>query len=385
MANRVSSNNMQTMNRYEVQKEISLEGFGRLPLWCHWYAKETEAKYGRDLEELKAEFPDDILMAEFLAGGEAKNATDPDGAIVPTADHPYWYGGMDEFGCFWRKSEDGVGAQIIGHPLKDIDGLEAYLENQFPIIGGETRDRFSSARDLRNRFPDSYIVGKLFRLFFERMHFIAGMSETFIYLYTERDRMVKLMQRLFDFIISLIDGWKDIDVDAVFIGDDWGFQNQMMINPDDWRQLFKPWYARLFTYMRSKNLQVWYHSCGNIEPIIPDLIEIGLHVLNPLQASALDPITRIAPKYRGLITFNGGFNSQDLAHYKSPAIVQHAVDSISTAFGTSSGGYIGGPDGTIMPEVSFEQIRWMCMAFRQVRQSKVILHATATLPKEGEH
>ena len=71
------------------------------------------------------------------------------------------------------------------------------------------------------------------------------------------------------------------DLDGIHFRDDWGTQQALMIRPALWRQFFKPAYARLFSLARNAGKHVWFHSDGAIETIIPDLIEIGVQVLNP--------------------------------------------------------------------------------------------------------
>lgn len=340
------------MNRQQTARQISRVGNISIPLWCHWYAKETEEKYGTDLDNLKIEYPDDIIMAEFLP---AKDQYAP---------HPYWFGGLDEFGCRWVKAATSVGGQIKSHPLKKLDHLDQFITEMKNEIYAQDRNRFEQAETLRQQHPDTYIVVKLFRLFFERLHFWRGMDHLFIDLYTEMEKIIPLMHFLTDFIIHLIDGCRDADADAVFIGDDWGFQNQMMINPDFWREHFKPLYSKIFNHIQAKKMQAWYHSCGQITPIIPDLIETGVMVLNPLQAHAMD-LSDLA-RFRGALTFQGGFDSQQLLHDGTEDQMQQAITHIIQSVHTPSGGYIGGPDGTIMPEIPLSQIEHMCRAFRHI-------------------
>ena len=92
------------VNKEQTKKEAARKGSGRVPRLCHWYAKETERKFGEKLDRLQEIYPDDIILTDFLAGRDG------------FADHAYWFGGLDEFGCRWEVSEYGVGAQIRRHP-----------------------------------------------------------------------------------------------------------------------------------------------------------------------------------------------------------------------------------------------------------------------------
>ena len=344
------------MNRRAVATEVERKGKGLIPTICNWYAKETEMKYGADLEKIRQEYPDDIVLTDFLAGTEGYD------------DHPYWYGGLDEFGCRWDILPDGVSANVREHPLTDWDDLDAYLENQLPSVQKDTRDRFELARTMRTQNPDSYVVGKSFRVFFERMHFLRGMTNLFVDLYENRDYVNRLAEGLLRFNLQLIDGWRDVGVDAVFISDDWGTQDNLLINPQLWREMFKPWYASLFDAIKERNMHVWFHSCGNVYQIIEDLIECGVEVLHPLQPEAMD-LGRVSREFRGRITFCGAISVQDTLPYGTPQAVRDEAERCVQFFNTERGGYIAAPSNTIMPETPLENIMTFCRTFKRLNQS----------------
>ncbi len=341
------------MDRNEVIKAIDRRGRGSIPLWCHWYAKETEKKYGLALEEIKQKYPDDIMIVDFLAGHEG------------FADHPYWYGGRDEFGCTWQVATDGVGAQIVEHPLTDWDMLDDFINHRLPSLENDSKDRFARAKVMRQQSPDRYIVGRHFRLFFERMHFLRGMDTLFVDFYTHRDDMLHLAEALAKFNLDMIKGWKNAGVDAVFFSDDWGFQDRLMINTRLWRELFEPWYKQFFQAAHDEGLQVWFHSCGNVLDIVEDLIECQLDLLNPLQPGAMN-LDLLARKFRGRLSFHGGIDSHSTLSQGSPEDVTSEVNERSCLLNTPGGGYIGGPSATIMPETPLENIIAMCEAFRRL-------------------
>ena len=83
----------------------------------------------------------------------------------------------------------------------------------------------------------------------------------------------------------------EMGLDAIWDGDDIGAQKAMAISPELWRRFFKPMWAEFFSELKRLNprLKIIYHSDGVIDPIIPDMIEIGLDVLNPIQPACMDP------------------------------------------------------------------------------------------------
>lgn len=324
------------------------------PLWCHWYAKETEETYGDRLRHIMDEYPDDVFVVDFLAGSKRFD------------DHPYWYGGEDEFGCTWAKSAVGVGGQVQTHILDDWSQLDEYLDRQFPAPTSEERDRFSRLKAVRERSRDGYILGRLFRTFADRLFFLRGMENALVDLYTQPVRVQKLLETLTGFTIELIQGFAKHGADGVLLGDDWGLQDRLLIRPELWRETFKPWYARMFAAAHEAGLQVWFHSCGNVLELVDDFIEIGMDVLNPLQSRALD-LVELARRHRGRTAFSGGIDTQFTLTRGSPREVREEVFRIAGTLQTDRGGYIGGPCTTIMPETPLENITALCRAFREWR------------------
>jgi uroporphyrinogen decarboxylase len=117
-----------------------------------------------------------------------------------------------------------------------------------------------------------------------------------------------------------------------------------------WRRFFKPRYARFFEMGKRAGKYIWFHSCGDITAVLPDLIDIGMDVWETVQLHTL-PITpeRLKREYGHLITFAGGVNTQQLPFW-TPDRVRQEVAACIRALG-EGGGYICGPDHHIKPDV----------------------------------
>ena len=98
-----------------------------------------------------------------------------------------------------------------------------------------------------------------------------------------------MCEALTEYVIGLIQEWGKTDVSAMFLTDDWGSQDALMISPAMWRRHFKEYYRRIFAEVHRWGKDVMFHSCGNVASIIPDLIEVGVDVLDPLQPGPLEP------------------------------------------------------------------------------------------------
>jgi uroporphyrinogen-III decarboxylase len=162
----------------------------------------------------------------------------------------------------------------------------------------------------------------------------------------------------------MIDQWLKRRVDGVFFSDDWGSQRGLLINPEDWRKFYKPAYQAMFRRVRDGGAHVLMHLCGNISPILPDLIDIGLNVLNPVQPQALD-VRWLSREFGGKVCFNGGVDVQGTMVRETPEAVRTEVHTLVELFGRFNGGYIGGTSHTIMPETPLDNVIALYEAFAE--------------------
>ena len=109
-------------------------------------------------------------------------------------------------------------------------------------------------------------------------------------------------------------------------GDDWGDQQGVIVGPERWRKFFKPKYAKIYETVHKKGKYVISHSCGSVADIIPDIIEIGLDVLESVQpeAQGMNPY-ELKKKWGDKITFCGCLGSQNTIHFGSPAEIHSEV------------------------------------------------------------
>lgn len=139
-------------------------------------------------------------------------------------------------------------------------------------------------------------------------------------------------------------------VDILCIGDDFATQRGLAMQPDLWRRFLKQRLARIFAVGRQAGKPVWFHSCGDVTAVLPDLIDIGMDVWETVQLHALPLSARdLKREYGRHIAFFGGVNTQRLPR-ASPAEVAEEVRNCIEALG-EGGGYICGPDHHVKPDV----------------------------------
>jgi uroporphyrinogen decarboxylase len=146
-------------------------------------------------------------------------------------------------------------------------------------------------------------------------------------------------------------------LDWLWTGDDVAGQTGLILSPAAWRELVKPPLAEIFAVGRRAGLPVAFHCCGALRPILPDLVEIGMDVLNPVQAGCpgMDAL-ELKGEFGRSIAFMGGVDTQHLLPFGSPAEVRRAIGRLIEGMTAGGGGYILAASHTIPPETPDENI-----------------------------
>jgi len=255
----------------------------------------------------------------------------------------------DEWGTKWQ--DNGLGMITVYHPMQD--GYEYINRVNFP--DPDDQRRFEFADSVLPDRPDKYIVGALWFTLFERLWMLRGMENLLIDPYLNPDEFFDLKERVMQVNMGIIDQWLQRDIDAVYFSDDWGSQQSLLIDPDDWRRFYKDDYERMFKRVRRAGKHVWMHLCGNVTSIIPDLIDIGLNVLNPVQPQAMD-VNELGRRFGGKVCFNGGMDVQGTMIHGSPDDIRKEFHNLVKVFGSYNGGYIANTSHAIMPETPLDNI-----------------------------
>ena len=186
---------------------------------------------------------------------------------------------------------------------------------------------------------------------------LVGMEETMIKMKTEPALIEAILEKVFDFsmdyYMQLLDSCGE-SMPIFAMGDDFASQRGLLLSPEDWRKFLKPKYKKIFEMAKSKDKYIWFHSCGNILEVLPDLIEIGIDVWETVQLHTLG-ITpeKLKTEYGNDVIFFGGINTQKLPFATLDEIdyeVKYCIDVLGR-----NGGYIFGPDHQIKPDVAPEK------------------------------
>jgi uroporphyrinogen decarboxylase len=243
-----------------------------------------------------------------------------------------WHDLTDEFGVRWSMPEDNpCYMDISHHPLAEatVDDIRSY-----PFPKGDDPGRFAGLREkalaIRRDTPYAVVSG-ISGVVYEICWYMRGLEQWFCDMATQPEFCEALLDRTktfwLDWFRAFLDEVGDV-VDVIMIGDDLAGQSGPLFNPDFYRRIVKPRQREVARYIRSRSkARLWYHTCGGCAQYIPDLIENGVQILNPVQISAkgMDPAD-LKARFGGDIVFWGGaIDSQHVLPSASPAKIRDDV------------------------------------------------------------
>jgi uroporphyrinogen decarboxylase len=262
----------------------------------------------------------------------------------------------DEWGVRWRntpyQTEFGQGyyTEMVGHPLADDQAIDSYR----PPDPNKPELYVEAERVIKEYQDEYWIVGVTVTTIFETAWALRGYEQTLLDLVLNPDLIEKLFDIPFNYHLTAARKLVEMGVDMIWIGDDVGAQNSMLISPDTWRQFLKPRLATFISTLKSidPEVKIAYHSDGDIFSIIPDLIEIGLDVLNPIQPRSMDP-EKVKKKYGDKLCFWGSIDEQHTLPFGTPAEVEREVITRLKTLG-KNGGLILGPTHHVQLDTPLE-------------------------------
>jgi uroporphyrinogen decarboxylase len=260
-----------------------------------------------------------------------------------------------KWGIKWRNVTNYTGhyTEIVGHPLA---GDESKLDS-YQIPDPLEDSQYDDCRELIERYgKDKWIIGSCQCSIFEASWYLRGLDQFLVDMAINQDYANALMDKVMQFPLNAAKKYIELGVDMVWFGDDVATQCTMMISPAMWREYLKPRYAKIFAECKkmNPNIKIAYHSCGNCEAIIDEMIEIGLDVLNPLQPAAIKPF-EVKKKYGNRLALFGGLDVQWTMPFGTADDVRNDVRKLIAECG-KGGGYILTPAHHIQSDTSIENI-----------------------------
>ncbi len=276
-----------------------------------WTLPWAESHFKEELASIRADFPEDIVISPAFLKTPALEAGDPFAIGEYT----------DPWGCKFTNAVEGIIGEVREPLINDWD--EDYKKVRFPEewLTVDT-DKVNQYCDSEDRFVISGVCARPF----ERLQFLRGTENLYMDLLDPPDGLVAFLGDLREFYQKLLMIWgKKTEVDALFFIDDWGSQENLLLSPSLWDELFRPFYDDFIQLAHSENKKAMMHSDGQIIGLYPRLIDMGLDAINS-QLFCMD--FEKLKAYAGRITFWGEIDRQHLLVRGTQEEVQEAVQQV---------------------------------------------------------
>lgn len=311
-----------------VQRCLTFQSPQRMPRQL-WWLPWARDHYPQALEELERRFPADFAGVDYFYKPSPRVKGDPYKKGFYT----------DEWGCVFHNLQDGVIGEVREPLLDDISDWQSVEPpyEQLPAGQAEMQAMYDAISRSYEK-SDKFVVANINPRPWERYQFIRGSENAMLDIMMPELGGGGLLQKIHDFYLKEVEMWVKSDVDAISFMDDWGAQNQLLIPPALWREMFKPLYKDYCDLAKANGKFTMMHSDGCIQDIYPDLIEVGVDALNSqLFTMDLDYLEKTA---KGKITFWGEIDRQHILPSANPQDGRQAVRRIARHLYDPKGGII---------------------------------------------
>lgn len=248
----------------------------------------------------------------------------------------------------------------LEHPLANaqtVGEVEAY--SKWPTPDMWDYDRY--AEDCA-RFEEYAVLGGVWGWFFEAASELVGMDRWFLLVHDRPEVAHAILERITGFMqrtSEIMFEKAGPHIDICFTGDDYGFQSGPMMSAPMFREFVRPYLKRIYDVGRRNGKPVMHHSCGSVARWIPDLVELGLNILEPIQvrAAGMDP-RQLAARYGGRLCFHGSIDTQGTLPFGTPEDVRLEVRERVETF-RPYGGFTIGPSQHLMTDIPIANIAAM--------------------------
>jgi len=243
-----------------------------------------------------------------------------------------YYGSGEEYTDEWgiafksipyaTKFGPGRYTDIVYRPLEDDKAITSYRPPD-----PNRPELYTEAQRAIQQFKDDYwIVGVTVTTIFETAIGLRSLEKLVTDFILDPERAEQVLEFPFQFHLAAAKKLTEMGVDMIWIGDDVGTQRAMLISPAHWRRFLKPRLARFISEIKAINpsLKVAYHSDGVIDPIVAELAEIGVDILNPLQPSCID-VEKVKHEFGDKLCFWGSIDEQYTLPFGTPEEVRKEV------------------------------------------------------------
>jgi len=253
----------------------------------------------------------------------------------------------DVFGVVWDRSVDedigNVEGRVLPEPTLDGYDFPDPLDPRF----------YADIPAKIERFPDRFRVFQIGFSLYERAWTLRGIEALLMDFLDHPAFVHELLERIADYDLAQVREALKYDIDAVYFGDDWGQQRGLIMGAPLWREFLRPVLARLYGEVRAAGKHVMIHSCGDVDELFDDLVELGVSCFNPFQPEVMD-VWSLLPRYRGRLAFHGGLSTQRTLPYGTPDDVRAETGRLLEL--GRDGGYLFAPAHDVEGDVPLENM-----------------------------
>lgn len=251
-------------------------------------------------------------------------------------------GGLDDWGTNWLYTVGKEGNYADEKPVIDIDEVDKIKvpDTDFKHITEDLNTKMKSCLK-----KDTLCIVKNELVLFQRAQLILGTEKFLMSMLLHPKKVGILLDVITDYQMKLTESIMRSGVPGIRFTDDWGIQNSLIIRPVLWRKLIKPRMKNIFKIVKKHDGLIFHHSCGHVEEIIPDLIDMGVDVIDPCQPASNDVLSW-KKKYGDKLSFMGGLDTQGYLSFDTPQSVKKKVKEFVSLM-SIGGGYIAAPSHTI--------------------------------------
>jgi hypothetical protein len=239
------------------------------------------------------------------------------------------------------------------HPWEAFTTPQQVQQTKLPDL--DAPGRFDLAQTIIQTHKDRHLIwGSLGHILWTKGWELRGMMRLMKDLHTNPDMANTILDKLLEYNLEKAERLLSLGCDGLSVSEDWGNNYSMFINPTLWRQYFKPRYRAIFEKAKQRGKLVFFHSDGNITPIVEDLVEIGVDCLNPVQPECMNQV-EIKQQYGKQITIDTGVSNQHTLPNGTPQEVRdetlHAIRHLAPG-----GGFVYGTSHFALYDVPIENV-----------------------------
>lgn len=364
-------------------------------LWCAVRSENTLKKLERMRKALRHEEPDRVPISDFFWGGFIRRWREELG--LPADANPYYYYDLDwictvpnmdpwirsfetlkesptevtvktGFGAIMRKVYDFPMPEFMGFETDTLEKLEEAVttfdapsdrrrffcsgDNQIAGVGdGFERTSPAWIDTVYSLWPDFPVFGSIIEVN-ECLTRLIGPENHLLWVGLEPERMAKVVATIGEFYLTCakasIDA-ADGKLDGFVIWGDFAYKSGTFMNPEFWREHYKPWVKAIADYAHSKGLMVIYHGCGNVNRVIEDFAEMKIDAYNPLEAKASMDVIDLRKRLGHALGFCG---NSDIQMWETNDMGQIRPEVLRKLHAARGGGYIFQSDHSVASNIS---------------------------------